>query len=121
MLYGKVTREQIETLFEELARPRKEEFVLYTGAEGKFMFDLALAYPDGRVHLGITGYVKRTNYRRLRGTYLISLFEKHGTWKVRLKRGKEFCFTLYDGTKEVCQTDSTDSLNDAINKYIINK
>jgi hypothetical protein len=122
--YTEMTYGELDKYLVELGRsPGKSarDFVVMTGEEGMFLFDLALSFPNGKVNLVITGYVHRMPFKHSKSVYLISLFEKHGRYKVILTRGQALCFALLDGTTVLCRSDSTDSLNDAINNQIILK
>lgn len=84
-------------------------FTIYTGLKGALLFELVL--------IGFKGYLKMNNkdwYLPRRGKYwlIISLFDKHGVYKVYFKRGhyKNYC-VLKKGTEEVFQTDSFETIN----------
>ena len=115
-----VTNEEIDVFMKELTivNPSQRDFVVFTGREGMIDFDLAMMYPDCRVSLSIKNKV-HTQYRfkRIRSIYYFSLFKKYGNWKVILDTSnKTIPFKLMNGTVEVSQFTSNESLNKAIEK-----
>lgn len=117
--YNKLTYEVLDQHLKDMGRTagKSVPFTMFTGAAGMHDFDFMMKFYER----GLTSTIPHrvhTVYRMKNSKvfWYVSLYSKHGRFKVKIRQ-EGIPFVLMDGTKEICQSDSNDSLNAAIKKH----